>query len=217
MTASPLAPEAEPPPQGGGSGIGGQPAGSPARGKGGQGDPSQPSANRRPTAVGKRPVVASRGPTRQAGHQPKGVTALACCLFAPGFTRAATVTSPRDEGQGRGLAPLRGSETPGTGYGRAHSEDTRALGAGPSLAPCTLRVRLGGRHGGSATSCFCANPCTHSVQDLNRLICFRIFWTIGEPPPHRRGQATGASWVAKAFHPQQAQAGSGGRGGRHSG
>jgi len=38
---------------------------------------------------------------------------------------------------------------------------------------CTLRVRLGGRHGGSATSCFCADPCTHSVQDLNRLLCFR--------------------------------------------
>jgi len=32
---------------------------------------------------------------------------------------------------------------------------------------------LGGRHGGSATSCFCADPCTHSVQDLNRLLCFR--------------------------------------------
>ena len=30
-------------------------------------------------------------------------------------------------------------------------------------------VRLGGRHGCSATSCFCADPCTHSVRDLNRL------------------------------------------------
>ena len=29
----------------------------------------------------------------------------------------------------------------------------------PSLAPC-LRVRLGGRHGGSATSCCCTDPCT---------------------------------------------------------
>ena len=37
-------------------------------------------------------------------------------------------------------------------------------------------MRLGGRHGGSTTSCFCADPCTHSVQDLNRLLCFRTFW-----------------------------------------
>ena len=47
----------------------------------------------------------------------------------------------------------------------------------PSLAP--LRVRLGGRHGGSATSSFCADPCTHSGQDLNRLLCFRKFWNCG--------------------------------------
>ena len=75
--------------------------------------------------------------------------------------------------------PPRGSETPGKGHGRPHSEDTCALGAGPSLAPCTLRVRLGGRHGGSATSCFCADPCTHSVQDPNGLTCFRNFWNRG--------------------------------------
>ena len=49
----------------------------------------------------------------------------------------------------------------------------------PSLAPCTLRVRLGGRHSGSATSCFCAGPCTHSVQDVNRLLCFHNFWSCG--------------------------------------
>ena len=40
-------------------------------------------------------------------------------------------------------------------------------------------VRLGGRHSGSATPCFCADPCTHSVQDLNRLTCFRKFWNHG--------------------------------------
>ena len=54
---------------------------------------------------------------------------------------------------------------------------------------CTLRVRLGGRHGGSATSCFCADPCTHSVQDPNRLTCFGNFWT--PPPPLHQPQGQG--------------------------
>ena len=27
--------------------------------------------------------------------------------------------------------------------------------------------------------CFCADPCTHSVQDLNRLTYFRNFWNHG--------------------------------------
>ena len=39
--------------------------------------------------------------------------------------------------------------------------------------------RLGGRQGGSATSCFCAEPCTHSVQDLHRLLSFHNFWNCG--------------------------------------
>ena len=108
----------------------------------------------------------------QGSHRP----AAARGLFALGLTTAATVMSPRDERQGRASAPLRGSETLGKGHGRAHSEDTEALGVGPSLAPRTLRVGLGGRHGGSATSCFCADPCTHSAQDLNRLTCFYNFW-----------------------------------------
>ena len=44
-----------------------------------------------------------------------------------------------------------------------------------------LRVRLGGRHGGSATSCFCADPCVRRVQDLlNRLTCFHNVW-MGSP------------------------------------
>ena len=38
---------------------------------------------------------------------------------------------------------------------------------------------------------------------------------LGEPPSHGRCQATGASWVSRALHPQQAQAGSRGRGGQH--
>ena len=28
-------------------------------------------------------------------------------------------------------------------------------------------------------SCFCADPCTHSVQDLTRLTCFRNIWNHG--------------------------------------
>ena len=43
--------------------------------------------------------------------------------------------------------------------------------------PCALRVRLGRRHGGPATSCFCADPCTQSVQDLNRPTCLPTFGT----------------------------------------
>ena len=65
------------------------------------------------------------------------------------------------------------------GQGARKGPQRRHLSAGPSLAPCTLRVRLGGRHSGSATSCFCADPCTHSVQDLNRLTCFCNFWNRG--------------------------------------
>ena len=38
---------------------------------------------------------------------------------------------------------------------------------------------------------------------------------LGEPPSHGRGQATGASQVATALHPQQAQVGLQGRGGQH--
>ena len=125
-----------------GRGTGGQPAGSPAREAGGQGDPSQPSANRRPTAAGKRPLqaispglstpskpkrgwgvtganTAGRAPA-QGRHRPAAVRGL----FALGFTRSAAVTSPGDEGKGRASAPPRGSETPGKGHGRAHSEDT---------------------------------------------------------------------------------------------
>ena len=115
-TASLPAPEAEPPPQGGGEAAqgGSQPA-APQGGAEGRGDPSQPSANRRPT----RPVqaglpglstlskpkrgrgvaganTASRAPA-QGCHRP----AAAHGLFALGFTRAATVMSPGDEGQGR--------------------------------------------------------------------------------------------------------------------
>ena len=75
--------------------------------------------------------------TAQAGrHRP----AAARGLFALGFTRSAAAMLPRNEGKGRAFAPPRGSKTPGKGHGRAHSEDTEALGAGPSLAPCTLRV-----------------------------------------------------------------------------
>ena len=67
----------------------------------------------------------------------------------------------------------------GTDGPTAKTPEPLALGAlGPSLVPCTLRVRLGGRHGGSATSCFCVDPCTHSVQDLNRLTCFRQLCTV---------------------------------------
>ena len=166
-TASPPAPETEPPPHGGGGGgggTGGQPAGSPSKGGGwgGKGDPSQPLAKRRPTAAGKRPVqagspglstpskpkrghgvaganTASRAPA-QGRHRPTAARGL----FALGFARAATMMSPRDEGQGTALAPPEGLETRGKGHGRAHSEDTLALGAGPSFAPCTLRVRLWG-------------------------------------------------------------------------
>ena len=188
-------PEPERPPQGGGGSTGGQPVDNPAReGGGGQGDLSQPSAHRRPTAAGKRPVQAgSPGlstpskPKRGRGAAGAGTAGkapasgchrptTACGLFALGFTRSTAVMPSGDEGKGRECAPPRGSEAPGKGHGRASSENTLALGAGPSLAPCTLRVRLGGRHGGSATSCFCADPCTHSVQDLNRLTCFSNFW-----------------------------------------
>ena len=52
--------------------------------------------------------------------------------------------------------------------------------------------KLGGRHSGYAASCLCADPCTHSVQDLNRLLYFRSFWgrgvagasTAGRAPAH---------------------------------
>ena len=37
-----------------------------------------------------------------------------------------------------------------------------------SMAYSTLWTR--------ATSCFCTDPCTYSLQDLNRLTCFRKFW-----------------------------------------
>ena len=175
-TAAPLPTEAEPPPQGGG----GHRGAASQRPRTGGGDPSQPTASRRSTAIGKRPVqagspglstpskpkrgrgvagagVAGRAPT-QGHHRP----AAARGLFALGFTRTAAVTSPRDGEQGGALALPRGADTPGKGQGRAR---------GPSLTPCTLRVRLGGRHIGSATSCFCADPCTHTGQDLNRLLC----------------------------------------------
>ena len=35
---------------------------------------------------------------------------------------------------------------------------------------------IGRRHGGLALFCLYANPCMHSVQDLNRLTCFCNFW-----------------------------------------
>ena len=38
---------------------------------------------------------------------------------------------------------------------------------------------------------------------------------LGKPPSHGHGQATGASRVARALHPKQAQLGSRGRGGQH--
>ena len=50
--------------------------------------------------------------------------AAARSLFALGFTRAAAVSSPRDEEQGGAPAPPRGSDTPGKGHGRANSENT---------------------------------------------------------------------------------------------
>ena len=123
-------------------GAGGQPVCSPAREEGGQGDFSQPSAHRRPTAAGKRPVQAG-SPGLSTPSKPKrggGVAgastagrapapgrhrpAAARGLFALGFTRLAAVMPPGDGGKGRASAPPRGSETPGKGHGRAHSEDT---------------------------------------------------------------------------------------------
>ena len=41
------------------------------------------------------------------------------------------------------------------------------------------QITNGTLHGGSATFCFCADPCTHSVQDLNRLTCFCNSWNHG--------------------------------------
>ena len=154
----------------GGGGRGPQPAlGEPGKRPVQAGSPglSTPSKLKRGRGVAGA-STASRAPAQ--GHH---CLAVARGLFALGFTRAATMTSPK--GQGRALAPPRGLETPGKGHRRAHNEDTRALGAGPSLAPCKLRVRLGG----PATSCFCADPCTHSVQDLKRLSRFHEFWNRG--------------------------------------
>ena len=138
-TAPPLPLEAEPSPERGKVAQGGSQLAASQRGGGGG---SQPSTNRRPTAAGKQPVQAGspglstdRKPKRgwgvagantagrvpaQGRHRPRAARAL----FALGFTRAATMTSPRDEGQGRASAPPRGSETPGKGRGRVDSEDT---------------------------------------------------------------------------------------------
>ena len=94
---------------------GSQPAAPQRGGGGGQGDPSQPSANRRPTAAGKRPVqagspglstpskpkrvrreaganMASRAPA-QGCHHP----AAARGLFALRFTRATTIQNRRKQ------------------------------------------------------------------------------------------------------------------------
>ena len=46
------------------------------------------------------------------------------------------------------------------------------------------------------------------MQDRNWLFCFSNFWTArGESLAHSREQATGASRVVRALHPQQAQEG----------
>ena len=144
-TASQPPPEPERPPQEGGRGTGEKPAGSPAREGGGHGDFSQPTAHRRPTAAGKRPVQAGspglstpskpkRG-RRAAGagtaskapapgrHRPAATRGL----FALGFTRSTTVMPSGDEGKGREPAPPRGSETPGKGRPR---EDLRPRARG---------------------------------------------------------------------------------------
>ena len=140
-TATPPAPETEPPPQGGEDGIGAQPAGSSSKGGVGQGASNQPSEHHRPTAAGKRPVQAgspglSTPSKPKRGHAVAGTNtasrepapgrhrpAAARGLFALGFTVAATMTSPRDEGQGRASVPPRELETPGKGQGGAHGED----------------------------------------------------------------------------------------------
>ena len=69
------------------------------------------------------------------------------------------------------------------------------------------------------TSCFCADPCTQSVQDLNWLLCFHNFSTAaphkgggGPSQPrqttsHGRGQAAGSSRVTGSLYPQQTQEG----------
>ena len=167
-------------PRGGGGGTGGQLAGNPARGGGGRGAAANPTAAPRPRASG-RCKPGRQGSPPQASPRGDGGRgpARARRPFALGFTRSTTVMPLGDEGTGREPTPPRGTETLAKVHGRANNEDTLALGAGPSLAPCALRVRLGGRHGGSARSCSCADPCTHSVQDLNRLIYFRNFWTRG--------------------------------------
>ena len=47
---------------------------------------------------------------------------------------------------------------------------------------CPVSAYFGRRHGGLAPSCLYANLCMHSVQDLNRLFCFRIFWKVARWP-----------------------------------
>ena len=168
--------------------------GSPAReGGGGQGYLSQPSAHRRPTAAGKRPVQAgSPGlstpskPKRGRGAAGASTASKAPApgrrrpaaergLFAVGFTRSTAVMLSGDEGTGREPTPLRGAETPGKGHGRANS---------PWRGSFSRNVYTKGEAWGAARwlchVLLLRCPCTHSLQDLNRLTyCFCKFWNHG--------------------------------------
>ena len=77
----------------------------------------------------------------------------------------------------------------GTGERRRPREDRRpgARGTGgptgktpEPLARVLLSCREAWEHGGFATPCLCADPCTHNGLDPNRLTyCFRNFWSHG--------------------------------------
>ena len=137
VAPSPLAPERQS--QGGGGRVGGQPAGSPAREGGGSGGAT---ANPRHTAAPQPRASGRCTPDRQGSPPKRGRGAAgastpskACAsghqrpaaargLFDLGFTRSTAVMPSGDEEMGGGSAPPRGAEAPGTGHGRASSEDT---------------------------------------------------------------------------------------------
>ena len=81
--------------------------------------------------------------------------------------------------RGESLHPREEQRPRARGTGGPTAKTPEPLARSFSRAVYAKGEAWGGRHGGSARSCLCADPCPHSVQDLNRLTCFRNFWNRG--------------------------------------
>ena len=113
------------------------------------------------------------GPCRSPGHG-GAICRLPLASLIPCFRLTSRCTSQQSSSRhwrASALLHYRSMTRPLQLYPPSPSCKSNALVRAPARVVSTTC--------GRAASCLCADPCAHSVQDLNRLTCFRDFWNRG--------------------------------------